>query len=77
MLQASGRRDDNLNCDAVPVYRAIFDRGLGTDLELAFHFGVAVNQEFDGLALLPWMICSEKAAALIARLSPMVTGCRG
>jgi len=41
-----------VNSDVLAVYRAILDRGLGADFELALHLGVAVKQEFDGLALL-------------------------
>src|SRR5256884_8181100 len=52
IFQATGGRDDNVHCDVLAIGGAIFDRGVRTDFELAFHLGVAVNQEFDGLAFL-------------------------
>jgi hypothetical protein len=51
-FHVSGGRDDNVNCHVQAICGAIFDRGLRTDVELAFHLGVAANQEFDSLAFL-------------------------
>jgi hypothetical protein len=75
---ASGGRNDNVNCDVLAVHGAIFDHGLRTDLELAFHFGVAINQEFEGLARLTLGDLERKGRIDDRRDFPRWSpGCRG
>ena len=51
-FQGRGMRDNNVYCDVSAIRRTILHRGLRTDCELAFDFGIAVNQELDGLSFL-------------------------
>ena len=41
-----------MNRDVLAACGAILHRGMRADFELAFHFGVVINQELDGLAFL-------------------------
>jgi len=41
-----------VNCDVLAIRGTILDRGLRTDLELAFYFGIVVNEEFNSLPFL-------------------------
>src|SRR5437588_9831785 len=51
-LQARGRCDDNVNGDILAICSTVLDGGLRTDLELPFHPGIVIDQEFDRLAFL-------------------------
>jgi len=47
-----GAGDYHVNCDVLAIRGTILDRGLRTDLELAFYFGIVVNEEFNSLPFL-------------------------
>ena len=66
-----------MNTNILAFRRAIGNRGLGTDLELAFRFGIAVDQEFYGLSLFSFHDLSERPRHQWTRLSRIPTGCPG
>src|SRR2546429_8214762 len=76
-LQARGRCDDNVNGNIPALCSTVLDGGLRTDLELPFHLGIAIDQEFDSLAFLTLPDLQREGSVTDRRDSPRLRGVVG